>query len=251
MPSYPSLDPAAQTALLRRVVERASERRAAGGVAPVVVFDLDGTLMDNRPRSAAILAELAREWEATHPEMAGRMAAARPDELAYLFNESLQRLGVSDREMIDRAVKFWRERFFHDKYLSHDVEVPGAVAFARAAYEAGALVVYLTGRDLPLMGLGSWSSLRDLGFPIGVVGTELVCKPDASVHDEVFKLGVAPALARVGEVIAAFDNEPGNCNIFRRAHPGALTVLLDTQHVPGAPPLDEGVVCIRDFRQSA
>jgi haloacid dehalogenase-like hydrolase len=248
MPSYPSLDLAGQTALLRRVIERARERRAAGAVPPVIVFDLDGTLMDNRPRSAAILIELGREWASKYPEAAERLASARPDELAYLFNESLQRLGVSDRALVDEAMAFWRERFFRDKYLSHDVEVPGAVAFAQAAYEAGAVLVYLTGRDLPLMGLGSWSSLRDLGFPIGVVGTELVCKPDASVHDEVFKLGVAPALARVGEVIAAFDNEPGNCNIFRRAYPSALTVLLDTQHVPGAPPLDEGVVCVRDFR---
>jgi hypothetical protein len=248
MPSYPSLDPAAQSTLLRRVVERAREQRGASAVPPVVVFDLDGTLMDNRPRSAAILAELAREWSASRPDIASRLAAARPDELAYLFNESLQRLGISDTALVDEAVAFWRKRFFHDSYLSHDVEVPGAVGFARAVYEAGALVVYLTGRDLPLMGLGSWSSLRDLGFPIGVVGTELVCKPDAATHDETFKQGVAPALGRVGEVIAAFDNEPGNCNIFRRAYPDALTVLLDTQHVPGAPPLDAGVVCIRDFR---
>ncbi|MCU0681483.1 MAG: haloacid dehalogenase-like hydrolase [Polyangiaceae bacterium] len=250
MPSYPSLDPAAQSALLRGVVERVRERRSAGVAPPVVVFDLDGTLLDNRPRSAAILAELAREWASRHPETATRMAAARPDELAYLFSDSLQRLGVADAALVDEAVAFWRQRFFHDKYLSHDVEVPGAIGFARAVYEAGANVVYLTGRDLPLMGLGSWSSLRDLGFPIGVVGSELVCKPDAAVHDEVFKLGVAPALSRLGEVVAAFDNEPGNCNVFRRSHPGALTVLLDTQHVPGAPPLDEGVVCVRDFRLS-
>jgi hypothetical protein len=251
MPSYPCLDGAGQSALLGRLVERARERRAAGGAPPVIVFDLDGTLMDNRPRSAAILAELAREWASLHPEAAGRVAAARADELAYLFSDNLQRLGVSDRALVDKAMAFWRERFFHDKYLAHDVEVPGAVAFARAAYEAGANVVYLTGRDLPLMGLGSWSSLRDLGFPIGVVGAELVCKPDASVHDEAFKLEVAPALVRVGEVIATFDNEPGNCNLFRRAYPAALTVLLDTQHVPGAPPLDEGVVCVRDFRRTA
>jgi hypothetical protein len=97
------------------------------------------------------------------------------------------------------------------------------------------------------MGLGSFRSLRDLGFPIGVPGTELVLKPDASMPDEAFKRLTAPKLAKVGKVIAAFDNEPANCNIFLAHYPNAHVVLIDTQHMPGAPEPANGVHVVADL----
>lgn len=246
MPKYASLDRLGQSQLLRGLLDRARDCRARG-VHPVFVFDLDGTLLDNRPRSAAILKELAEHWSERHPELSARVGAAHVDHLVYLFSDNLGRLGVEHPELVEEAMSFWRNRFFRDAYLVHDVAVAGAVDYVKAVYETGANVVYLTGRDLPLMGLGSWSSLRELGFPIGRVGTELVCKPDASIHDETYKEGVAPSLSRLGEVIASFDNEPGNCNAFSRAFPKCASVLLDTQHFPSSPaPLSE-VIPIVDF----
>jgi hypothetical protein len=165
----------------------------------------------------------------------------------YLLGDSLKRLGVEHPELVARAETFWRERFFTDAYLKHDVAVPGAVELARACYEAGATLVYFTGRDLPQMSLGSFQSLRDLGFPIGVVGTELVCKPDAKIPDELFKREEAPKLRRIGHVVATFDNEPGNCNAFVEIAPDAENVFVDTQHLPGAPPLHERVHVVADF----
>jgi len=97
------------------------------------------------------------------------------------------------------------------------------------------------------MGLGTFRSLRDLGFPIGVPGTELVLKPEYSMPDEAFKRDVAPTLARVGQVVASFDNEPGNCNVFKEAYPDCESVLIDTQHMPQAPPLGPGVRVLGDF----
>ena len=152
-------------------------------------------------------------------------------------------------DLVREAEIFWRERFFIDAYLKYDIEVPGAGAFARDCYDAGGILVYFTGRDLPLMGLGSFASLRDLGFPIGVPGTELVLKPDAQMPDEAFKRMQGPALERVGKVVALFDNEPGNCNVLGQHFPDASSVLLDTQHLPGAPPLDASVRVIADFRR--
>jgi hypothetical protein len=97
------------------------------------------------------------------------------------------------------------------------------------------------------MGIGSFRSLRDLGFPIGVPGTELVLKPDANMPDEAYKRLEGPKLARVGKVVAVFDNEPSNCNTLLEMNPGCTSVLLDTQHLPGAPPLNPSVHVIRDF----
>ena len=232
---------------MRKVVGRGA-RRGASVATPVVVFDLDGTLMDNRPRTCAILREYGEHLRDRNPQLSQRLAEANVDELAYLLTDSLERLGIHTTETIAEVTSFWRERFFADHHLRYDVELPGAVHFARECYAAGAVLVYLTGRDLPLMGLGSFRSLRDLGFPIGVAGTELVLKPDAAMADESFKRLTAPELARVGRVVAAFDNEPGNCNIFLEHYPDADSVLVDTQHMPGAPQPNAGVRVVGDFR---
>lgn len=235
-----------QQALYARIVARC--KAVASETSPVVVFDLDGTLMDNRPRTAAILRELADELGNESHDAAGVLANAREDKLAYLLVDSLRALGIEHPEVLSRAELFWRSRFFTDHYLKHDVALPGAVDFARACYDAGAVLVYFTGRDLPFMGVGSFQSLRDLGFPIGVVGTELVCKPDAKIPDEAFKREEGPRLRRIGKVVAAFDNEPGNCNAFTEITPEADVVFVDTQHLPGAPPLDSRVHVVGDFR---
>jgi beta-phosphoglucomutase-like phosphatase (HAD superfamily) len=249
---YPRLPFAEQSALLARIIARSAHVPSSAPTAesaPLVVFDLDGTLMDNRPRTVAILRELADSWGDREPELAARLRNADPASLAYLMTDTLALLGVTKSEVVAEAQEFWRTRFFRDEHLVHDVALAGAVDFARECYAAGAVLMYLTGRDLPLMGLGTFRSLRDLGFPIGVAGTEVVLKPDAAMPDEAFKRLIAPTLARVGRVIASFDNEPGNCNVFKEVYPDCESVFVDTQHMPGAPPLLPGVHVVPDFRR--
>jgi hypothetical protein len=213
----------------------------------VVVFDLDGTLMDNRPRTSAILRELADHWQGSEPDTAARLRAASPDAIPYHFKDTLALLGIARADLSEYALTYWKTHFFADPHIRHDVEVRGAVAFARACYQAGASLVYLTGRDLPQMGVGTFGSLKSLGFPIGVCGTELVLKPEATMNDMEWKRAEAPRLARVGRIVAAFDNEPENCHVFLEHYPDAESVLIDTQHAGGAPPLASGVKVIPDF----
>jgi hypothetical protein len=245
-PTYPRLEKHAQAALLRELVERCTQLAKRG--TPVVVFDLDGTLMDNRPRTCAILHECADRLNGRAPEVAKKLRGTDAQSLSYLLSDSLEDLGVHETEHVAEISAYWRERFFADDHLRFDEALGGAVEFTRACYDAGAVLVYLTGRDLPLMGIGSFRSLRDLGFPIGVPGTELVLKPDASMPDEAFKRLMAPKVGRVGKIVASFDNEPANCNIFLSHYPESISVLVDTQHMPGAPKPASGVRVIADFR---
>ena len=214
---------------------------------------VDGSTVHARPRSSAS-SPRGGEDQARPRTPPRTLEAAKPEDLAYLLTDSLGRLGITRTELVRDAEIFWRERFFTDDYLTHDVEVPGAAAFARDCYEAGGILVYFTGRDLPLMGLGSFASLRDLGFPIGVPGTELVLKPDAGMPDEAFKRMSGPSLARVGRVVAIFEQGRAGqrCNACcsgLRTSPEADTVFVDTQHLPGAPELAETVRVIADFRR--
>ena len=50
-----------------------------------------------------------------------------------------------------------------------------------------------------------------------------------------------------GEVVATFDNEPANCNIFQAAFPDALNFFVDTEHSPDAEPLHPSLLHIKDF----
>jgi len=233
----------ARRAQLREVIRRtqASDR-------PVAVFDLDGTLLDNRPRTVAILRELAHHWrehEVRHSH-AKPLYGASVDRTVYSLSDNLEVLGVHE-DHHGPAFDFWKERFFHDDYMHHDVALPGAVDYVRAVYAAGANLVYLTGRDLPGMALGTFKSLRDEGFPIGVVGTELVVKPDFETPDPVFKQDVAEALSRLGEVVASFDNEAANCNLLLKEHPESLTFFVDTLCAPNPPALHPEVRVIDHF----
>lgn len=242
---YPRMSEDEAGTLFDRILQRCSRRTPKGP--PVLVLDLDGTLMDNRPRTVAILHDLAARWKDAHPEASQALFGCKVERLAYLLNDTLRRLRVVDPQLVGEATEYWRARFFADDDLRHDVALDGAVHFVRDCHARGATVVYLTGRDLPMMGLGTFASLRALGFPIGVAGVEIILKPDAQMADEAFKRMIAPTLARVGHVVASFDNEPANCNLFKEAYPDADIVFVDTQHVPGAPPLRDDVPVIGDF----
>lgn len=243
------LPPAERAALLRSIIDQVRLQVARSPA--VVVFDLDGTLMDNRPRVVAILHELASAWRVLHPEPAAACARAESDDIGYGFIQNLLRLGVEDPALHEEGLAFWKARFFQDPHVKHDIEVTGARAYVKACYDAGAVVVYLTGRDLPNMALGSFASLRDLGFPIGVIGTELVVKPTFEMPDAEFKREVAPELKRLGKVLAAFDNEPANVNLFMEAHPEVHGIFLDTQYAPDPPPLDSRAQVISSFALDA
>lgn len=231
--------------LLAKVLSRV--RRVANTGRPIVVFDLDGTLMDNRPRVVAILHELGDAWADRFAAAAERCRKASEEDIVYGFIENLRRLGISDPELHEEGLEFWKERFFADPHMKHDIEVPGARDYVQACYQGGATIVYLTGRDLPNMALGTLASLRDNGFPIGVIGTELVTKPRFEMPDADFKRGVAPDFHRFGELVAVFDNEPANCNLFLETHPECVSVFLDTQYAPNPPALDSRVSVIDTF----
>lgn len=242
---FSPLTATAQAELLRSLVERS--RPKSGEARPVVVFDLDGTIFDNRPRTVAILKAYAEKVRHARPDLAEKLGALHHEAVPYLLTDTLARLGITAEADVNALRDHWVSCFFVDEWLHHDVALPGAVDFAKACWQNGASLVYLTGRDLPKMSLGSFASLRDTGFPIGVPGTALVCKPDPAIPDEHYKREVCPEMARVGNVIASFDNEPGNCNAFLEHFPSAASVLLATQHMPGAPALAGGCLTIVDF----
>ena len=143
-----------------------------------VVFDLDSTLLDNRPRQAQILRDFAQQ--VGEPSFA---AVAASDFDGWDLRRALDHAGVPRPVISARygeARRFWQERFFTSAYCRHDQSIPGAVKFVNEVARAGR-VIYLTGRP-PAMRDGTLESLGRLGFPRPGDGeTQLLLKPESAL----------------------------------------------------------------------
>jgi hypothetical protein len=72
-------------------------------------------------------------------------------------------------------------------------------------------------------------------------------KPSFEEEDLAFKRRVLRELPALGPVVAAFENEPANANLFAEEFPAALVIFIETIHSPDPPPLLPRVVRVRDF----
>jgi len=232
---------------LRQVFERI-ELSLQRDSLPVVVFDLDSTLFSTAPRNLRIL----REFVALHAQrFPGVREAAHEvgvEHLGWDLREDLRRRGLQDPHALLALRTFWSDRFFSDDYLLADTPVPGAVEFVEACHERGALVYYLTGRHVGGMELGTVRALTQHGFPFWHGRCVLHLKPSIEMNDRAFKDdALADIRSYQGQVVATFENEPGNANMFASAFPAALHFWLTTIHSPDADAPGTGLIETSDF----
>lgn len=221
--SASTFHPLTGEALLAEIEARIRERVRAGRV-PLVTFDLDGTLFENRPRTKAIL----REWIADLDENLD----------FYGVEEAFLLSGLpASGETYEKALAFWTTEFFSNNYLAFDYAYPGAAEVVRRYYDAGAEIGYLTGRDAPRMGAGTLESLRKHGFVIEGPRVRMLLKPQPEMLDAEHK---GAALRGNVELIAHFDNEPHHILAVQAAAPGAMHVYVHTigSDTPCAPGRD-------------
>lgn len=237
-----------QTELLNHAIGNI-EHLTKKQLSSLVIFDLDGTLFDNRTRTIFILREISELFSDKVPQLAA--AFDRFHELGvidYSLETTLKRMKVTDKKEIEFVKTEWGRRFFSDGYQKFDFPLLGAKTYVCRAHEAGATIIYLTGRDVGRMLVGTTECLRLYGFPVGVEGTMMIVKKQFEQDDELFKKEVSRYLARLGKVVAIFENEPANSNILQAKFPDAESFFVLTQHRPDAPRLNPGIHKIRDFR---
>jgi predicted secreted acid phosphatase len=226
---------------LVRVVEAASRPRA------VVAFDLDSTVIDNRPRQVRIFHEFALR------RGAGDLLAIRPEHWkTWDLRDAMRNAGVSAERaaaLYGEVSAFWWDRFFSGEYCRWDEPIPGAVDLLRAVKAAGATIAYVTGRHEPMRD-GTMESLRDHGFPLpngAASRVHLLMKPRLKMNDDLWKLEAHALLRALGDVVAAFDNEPAHANGYREGFPQAIVVHRIADHSGRDIPLLDGIVSIERF----
>lgn len=234
--------PPADRQILRHVLETARRLGPVG----VAVFDLDSTLIDNKPRQARILREIGEHFGV--PELARSRLEHWGS--SWDIRGAMRAAGLAD-DAIERifgdAIRYWAARFFTDEYCDHDCATAGAPEFLAALREAGARVVYCTGRP-ELMRQGTCKSFDRFGFPPATGdGAVLLMKPSAHDVDDEFKRDVQPRLRELGRVFAAFDNEPSHINGYRVGFPEAHVVHLATDHSGRDVAVAAGIPSIVDF----
>jgi hypothetical protein len=223
------------------------ERARAFGPRGVLVFDLDSTVFDNRPRQARIVRE--------YGEARGIPALTQCEprhftdgwDLRAAFLSCGLEAGEAERIHAD-ARTFWRARFFTSAYCVEDDTILGAVAFVQRAVGTGARIAYVTGRP-EAMREGTLLAMKRHRLPLpDEVSNVLIMKPLMDVHDDDFKREVHARIGELGTVVAAFDNEPTHVNDYRRTFSEATVVLLATDHSGRPVELLEGIVSVPHFQ---
>lgn len=218
---------------LRQILVKTAENTRQG-LDSLAVFDLDSTLFDVGPRLQKILGDFAAvpEHQARFPEQLKVFPDLKVQPRDWGVKDALLRSGLTGvHPEFQAAVRdFWRTHFFSDDYLHFDRPYPGAAEYVRGLRDAGADIVYLTGRDVTRMGKGSAEVLHKWNFPLGD-RAELVLKPDREIDDAFFKTNW---FLKLDENKYAstwfFENEPVNINRMRLEAKHVEIVFFDSTH---------------------
>jgi hypothetical protein len=234
--------PADQTRILRSALDAIRRDR------PAAAFDLDSTILSNKPRQARIVREFGRERGIEALARCGPEAIATWD-----LRDTMRACGLSPEEaarQLPDLRRFWLERFFTSEYCREDEPIAGAAEYLRRTLGAGGQVLYVTGRHVG-MERGTLDSFRRAGFPLpDGSGVQLWLKPRLSDDDDRWKEICQARLLNLTGLACAFDNEPLHVNAYKRSFPDARVVHLDTDHSGRPVEVRPDVPSIVDFRMS-
>lgn len=210
-----------------------------------LLFDLDSTLFDNSPRVHKIIQDFINANKTLASNELEKVKKIKRQDIVWGMKQILSNFEVKDDDFILSMIKFWYDRFFSNSYII-DTPLKGADTFVKEVEKTGVKIVYLTGR-FESMREGTSRNLREYGFPLDKDGGNLILKPDPNMSDHDFKDLAMKEMKKFGYMIAGFDNEPINTNIFKTSFPEANVFFVETNHSPNPPNILENIHTIKDF----
>lgn len=221
----------------------------AHSLQPVMIFDLDDTLIDCRHRKHLVIQEFIKQSHIKRDFANECLQLERIDWQTWQYRvlDTLHQLNIKNQIFTEKLQHYWLAHYFSYRYLLLDQPFQEALNFVRHCYQAGATIVYLSGRDEPGMGAGTRESLMHLGFPL--LGPRLHCilKLDPEAPDLDFKVAALEVIARFGNVIAALENELINLNAMAERFPQAAMYWRKTLYMPNPPNPHERIQILHAF----
>jgi beta-phosphoglucomutase-like phosphatase (HAD superfamily) len=209
---------------------------------PVVLFDIDSTIMNTSPRNYRIL----QEAEETLPYLKGVSGLIRQEDIGWNLINAVNRILPLEKDQKAELHNFWKYRFFHDFWLAFDTPYKGIKDVLDWFLAQNIRIVYLTGRDRENMKFGTLNSFKKHGLPVGRETTFLF-KPNQKTEDLPFKKEAFEKVGRMGTVLLAVENEPANANAMKKAFPGARIALIDTVTAPNPDQPDPEIILFRSY----
>jgi len=222
----------------------------------VAIFDLDGTVFDVTHRSVEILRRFLdqKEIQEKFPEQTTVAKKLKYTDHLYSLEATLNNAGI-DRysehaaHFLHAAETFWFKHFFIDELLAYDAAYPGALDCVQHLHKSGVHIVYLSGRDIPNMSKGTILALEKAGFPHTGHRVMMCLKPAYGQDDLLFKRQALESIRELGDVIATFDNEPANVEMFIESFPQALNFHFDTLYARKLPLSGSSLHVIKSFTE--
>lgn len=156
-------------------------RRRARSPRDVIAWDLDGTLLDPRPRMLATVRAFGKR---------AQLGDMRPS-----WQDTAAALGL-DEELFG---PFWHEHFWSDDAFMADTPIASTLRFARAAARRGLAPLIITGRVSALR-TSTWAQL----VRVGLSDAALVMKPQVRRRTPAWKAQVIARHIERGTRVAAF-----------------------------------------------
>ncbi len=230
-----------------KTLEQVLELARQSGPRGLLVFDLDSTVFDNRPRQARIVREFGQA------KGLAKLLGCQPWHFTsgWDLRGATRGCGLGEAEsdaLYPELKAFWQERFFTSDYCRDDIEIVGAPRYLHALDYVRARVIYVTGRH-EAMRVGTEACIERCRMPMPSTGghVQLLMKPTLAESDDDYKRQTHAHLKTMGTVLAAFDNEPTHINDYATKFEGALPVHLATDHSGRDVPLHERCVSIPHF----
>ncbi len=212
---------------------------------PLMIFDLDGTLVEHHYRIYHIFVELARELN--FPEYAKSIIYdSKPEEYRYHPRETLEKIGLEEK-FIKIMLSPWLKYFLSSKFLHYDHPMKGGYYFVRNILSLGIKIVYLTGRDVPNMGEGTRTWLEKFNFLDNSGLTELNMKKDLSISNAESKRIACDEMNSSGQAVLVVENEPKELEFMLNVFPKSIGVLMDTPNSGLPARLPSDVFKIKQF----
>jgi len=178
------------------------------GNMPVIVFDIDHTLIDSSPRIRKILKDASKKYYSK--DLIKFLKDKNNDKFSFRYRtirNLLIDLKIKTKKM-EKILKYVDSKFFLSEYTQYDVVLSDSLRLVKEFYKKGAFIIYLTARGKSSL-VGTIASLDRLGFPIGRARTSLIMKLKGE-KSALYKKNSLMELSTMGDILAVFDDKVTN-----------------------------------------